>query len=984
MDFYSILVFIASFIVGIESIKKSSMFMSEVDLLRAARSEKSAIRVTEKVARTLTKAHTISLAFELKVPPEEFVSVFAIYEKSGPRKYFEITVNGRQDKVSIKSRDESDADDDELHVTSFRKVGIANGQWHTMLIHFVITDSGVAETHFILDCAEKGRAEHPWIADQIRKSRNSTLIVKLGTKSTIDIKTHMRKAVLLHDEQLPIVRRNYGGYCTQADMGTGSDPTLLNMMNNYEPVSELIIQISDLASVLRDIHAGMKAQAIETKELRRTLQQCSACTGEKSLYSQPTQPVSPTQGRFQVTEPPQPSIIKVEEPTEPPVIRKCSSNPCDSQVECEDTEDGFTCGRCPSGFTGNGIHCDDIDECETSFDPCSAIAGCINTQGGYYCNLCPEGGFEQSYKEIEVAERIIQKQVCTDIDECKVDNGGCAEFSKCINTAGSYKCGACIPGYHGNQTSGCVKVRQCSDGALNPCDVNAECLVINTAEEYACECNAGYSGNGYVCGLDGDLDGYPNEQMPCNVKNCRQDNCPEVPNSGQEDSDLDGLGDACDSDADDDGISNDEDNCVLVPNKDQQNSDSDLFGDACDNCPNANNPQQLDHDDNGKGDECDTDIDGDGIGETLENCPFVPNVSQDDMDGDSVGDACDNCPTMSNPMQSDSDHDSIGDVCDTNTDSDGDGRQDNMDNCPHVLNCAQLDTDNDGKGDACDEDDDNDGIPDYGKQTDNCRLINNPNQLDDDGDNIGDACENDQDGDGVVDWKDVCPYNRDISVTDFRSYQKVMLDPDESEVEPSWIVANEGMEITQKTNSDPGLLVGLDSFDGVDFSGTFFVNTASDDDYAGFLFSYQSSRKFYVVMWKQTSQEFWDDKPFRALALSGLHIKAVDSATGPGPDLRNALWHSGDTPNQVRTIWSDPNNVGWKDKTAYRWELKHRPETGYIRLKFYEVNKLVADTGAIIDNTVKGGRLGVFCFSQERIIWSHLKYKCNEAYPEDY
>jgi len=78
---------------------------------------------------------------------------------------------------------------------------------------------------------------------------------------------------------------------------------------------------------------------------------------------------------------------------------------------------------------------------------------------------------------------------------------------------------------------------------------------------------------------------------------------------------------------------------------------------------------------------------------------------------------------------------------------------------------------------------------------------------------------------------------------------------------------------------------------------------------------------------------------------------------------------------QAKMLWHD-GSIGWKPKVAYRWLLHHRPDIGAMRFYLYQGTKQVMDSGNIYDSTLKGGRLGLYCFSQEEIIWSNMEYKC--------
>ena len=216
--------------------------------------------------------------------------------------------------------------------------------------------------------------------------------------------------------------------------------------------------------------------------------------------------------------------------------------------------------------------------------------------------------------------------------------------------------------------------------------------------------------------------------------------------------------------------------------------DNDGVNDLLDNCPNKNNPLQIDSDLDGDGDECDYDDDNDGITDNSgDDCPrggawnWTSNSTTDfdndgckdssednDDDNDGVEDQDDGCLSSYSPPRnwwtSDPSNDLDGDGCrdaDEDSDDDGDGFDDSSDDCNKVAGTSTLGTytgciDSDGDGWA----DIEDSCPQEAGNSTMSGLLACPDR---DGDGWADSIDDlpdeptqwiDQDGDGYGDNAD--------------------------------------------------------------------------------------------------------------------------------------------------------------------------------------------------------------------------------------
>ncbi|XP_054681478.1 pro-epidermal growth factor isoform X3 [Grus americana] len=140
----------------------------------------------------------------------------------------------------------------------------------------------------------------------------------------------------------------------------------------------------------------------------------------------------------------------------------------------------------------------DVDECAVNMDHCNRnVSSCINTEGGYVCK-CLEGYTGDGVH-------------CYDIDECKMGSHTCGENITCINTEGNFTC-SCADDASGTGI-GCKStvsppvvsneysthsaqgdVVGCPPSYESYCLHGGVCNYVSDLQDYACNCVTGYVG----------------------------------------------------------------------------------------------------------------------------------------------------------------------------------------------------------------------------------------------------------------------------------------------------------------------------------------------------------------------------------------------------------------------------------------------------------------------------------------------------------
>ena len=129
----------------------------------------------------------------------------------------------------------------------------------------------------------------------------------------------------------------------------------------------------------------------------------------------------------------------------------------------------------------------------------------------------------------------------------------------------------------------------------------------------------------------------------------------------------------------------------------------------------------------------------------------------------------------------------------------------------------------------------------------------------------------------------------------------------------TWTVAADGSSVIQSINGNPTFFTSADSSINKEYTGSFGVETSSDDDFVGFVFGFNGLDDFYLFDWKQGSQTYNG-----RTAQEGFTLSKISS--GANVTSLSNLWdHSGTGISVLGTDYG--STKGWADNVSYDFTL---------------------------------------------------------------
>lgn len=159
---------------------------------------------------------------------------------------------------------------------------------------------------------------------------------------------------------------------------------------------------------------------------------------------------------------------------------------CDPNANCaQNLASATPACVCAAGYSGDGVHCSEVDPCARDHGGCSPHANCTKVAPGQRTCTCQDGYAGDG-------------ELCQEINSCLTYHGGCHIHAVCIPTGPQQVSCSCREGYSGDGIRTCEPLDPCSQ-SNGGCSPYAMCKSTGPGQR-TCICDAAHTvGDGFTC-----------------------------------------------------------------------------------------------------------------------------------------------------------------------------------------------------------------------------------------------------------------------------------------------------------------------------------------------------------------------------------------------------------------------------------------------------------------------------------------------------